>query len=55
MRIIEIVREKRLMSPRRNVPLKKLRRLKPLHRGTVRTGRPDDSDVKTRYGDNRRG
>ena len=47
MRIIEIVREKRLMSPRRNAPLEKLRRLKPLHRGTMQTGRSRGSNLPT--------
>jgi hypothetical protein len=42
MRIIEILsplREKHLLTPRRNVPLKKLRRLKPLDRRRMQTNR----------------
>jgi len=48
MRIIEIVREKRLMTPRRNVPLKKLRRLKPLSR--MQTSRPHAVNFPTQLG-----
>jgi hypothetical protein len=44
MRIIEILggwlQEKQLLTPRRNVRLKKLRRLKPLNRETMQTSRP---------------